>query len=298
MDYSIFKECILEALAERFGESYRVEYKEVLKNNGVRLDGISVKSNASGIAPTVYVNDFYEEFVSGRDLNEIADCIEEIIRKNEIDTKIDTEKFIDFEKVKDRIVFKLINLEKNKDLLETVPHKKFLDLAVVYYIAIDDDLFEGASILVNNKHLEIWGKNRDELDKLAFINSPRILKPELKSMAETLMEMIKQENIELKEDEKIPECGMYILSNERKTFGASVILYENIVKEFSDKMKSDVYIIPSSVHEVIMIPSKLVDCVTKLDEMICEVNATEVPLTDILSNHAYLYSRAKECITF
>ena len=90
---------------------------------------------------------------------------------------------------------------------------------------------------------------------------------------------------------------MYVLSNEKKQFGASAILYDNVIKDFSESLNSDLYILPSSVHEVIMIPSILVDSVDKLNDMICEVNATQVPLMDILSNHSYYYSRDKECIT-
>ena len=184
-------------------------------------------------------------------------------------------------------------------MLNTIPHKKFLDLAVVYYIAIKEDIFESASILINNSHLELWGKTLEDIDKLAKVNSPKVLKPELKSMAQTLMEIIHHEKKSLDELEEdiLADCGMYVLSNEKKQFGASAILYDNVIKDFSEKLNCDLYILPSSVHEVIMIPSILVDSVDKLNDMICEVNATQVPLMDILSNHSYYYSREKECIT-
>jgi len=299
MDYNIFKECILEALAERFGEDCKIEYKEVLKNNGIRLDGLLVRFANKSISPTVYVNDYYDKYVAGEDIDEIADHIEWLIKNNILEDDFDPESLILFENIKERIVYKLVNYDKNIDLLNSVPHKKFLDLAVVYYISIKEDIFESASILINNAHLELWGKTLEDIDILAKENSPRILKPELKSMAETLMDIIchdKKRPDELTED-MLSECGMYVLSNEKKQFGASVILYDNVIKEFSESLNSDIYILPSSVHEVIMIPSILVDSVDKLNEMICEVNATQVPLMDILSNHSYFYSRDKESIT-
>ena len=298
MDYNIFKECILEALAERFGDS-KIEYKEVLKNNGIRLDGLVVRFSNKSISPTVYVNDYYDRYVGGEDIDDIADHIEWLIKNNSIEDDFNPESLILFENIKDRIVYKLVNYEKNEELLNTVPHKKFLDLAVVYYIAIKEDIFESASILINNAHLELWGKNTEDIDKLAKENSPIILKPELKSMAQTLMEIIQHDKKKLEELEEdiLSDCGMYVLSNDKKQFGASAILYDNVIKEFSDSLKSDIYILPSSVHEVIMIPSILVDSVDKLNDMIREVNATQVPLMDILSNHSYYYSRDKECIT-
>ena len=298
MDYNIFKECILEALAERFKDS-KIEYKEVLKNNGIRLDGLVVRFSNKSISPTVYVNDYYDRYVGGEDIDDIADHIEWLIKNNSIEDDFNPESLILFENIKDRIVYKLVNYEKNEELLNTVPHKKFLDLAVVYYIAIKEDIFESASILINNAHLELWGKNTEDIDKLAKENSPIILKPELKSMAQTLMEIIQHDkkNLEELEEDILSDCGMYVLSNDKKQFGASAILYDNVIKEFSDSLKSDIYILPSSVHEVIMIPSVLVDSVDKLNDMIQEVNATQVPLMDILSNHSYYYSRDKECIT-
>ena len=298
MDYNIFKECILEALAERFRDS-KIEYKEVLKNNGIRLDGLVVRFSNKSISPTVYVNDYYDRYVGGEDIDDIADHIEWLIKNNSIEDDFNPESLILFENIKDRIVYKLVNYEKNEELLNTVPHKKFLDLAVVYYIAIKEDIFESASILINNAHLELWGKNTEDIDKLAKENSPIILKPELKSMAQTLMEIIQHDkkNLEELEEDILSDCGMYVLSNDKKQFGASAILYDNVIKEFSDSLKSDIYILPSSVHEVIMIPSILVDSVEKLNDMIQEVNATQVPLMDILSNHSYYYSRDKECIT-
>ena len=299
MDYNIFKECILEAIAERFGNDCKIEYKEVLKNNGIRLDGLLVRFSNKSISPTVYVNDYYDRYVAGEEIDEIADHIVWLIKNNSLEDDFDPESLILFENIKERIVYKLVNYEKNEDLLKTVPHKKFLDLAVVYYISIKEDIFESASILINNAHLELWGKTMEDIDRLAKENSPRILKPELKSMAQTLMEIIRHEKKKPEDidEDVLSDCGMYVLSNEKKQFGASAILYDNVIKDFSESLNSDLYILPSSVHEVIMIPSLLVDSVDKLNEMICEVNATQVPLIDILSNHSYYYSRDKECIT-
>ena len=299
MDYNIFKECILEAIAERFGDDCKIEYKEVLKNNGIRLDGLLVRFSNKSISPTVYVNDYYDRYVAGEEIDEIADHIVWLIKNNSLEDDFDPESLILFENIKERIVYKLVNYEKNEDLLKTVPHKKFLDLAVVYYISIKEDIFESASILINNAHLELWGKTMEDIDRLAKENSPRILKPELKSMAQTLMEIVRHEKKKPEDidEDVLSDCGMYVLSNDKKQFGASAILYDNVIKDFSESLNSDLYILPSSVHEVIMIPSILVDSVDKLNEMICEVNATQVPLIDILSNHSYYYSRDKECIT-
>ena len=297
MEYSIFKELILEALKERFGEECQIEYKEVLKNNGVKLDGVIVRQNNCVVSPTVYVNDYYEDFSRGENINNIADIIERLIRDNTIEDEFDADELILFDNVKDRIVFKLINFERNKELLETVPYKKYLDLAIVYYISVKEDIFECASILINNSHLKLWNKTLEEIDELAEKNTPFILKPELKSMGQTLKEIMFNSDDNEFDEEDFENCYMYVLTNEKKQFGAATILYDNELKDFSERIESDFYIIPSSVHEVIIIPSKFVDSSDSLDEMICEVNSSQVPLVDILSDHAYKYNRADKCVS-
>ena len=297
MEYSIFKELILEALKERFGEECQIEYKEVLKNNGVKLDGVIVRQNNCVVSPTVYVNDYYEDFSDGENINDIADIIERLIRDNTIEDEFDADELILFDNVKDRIVFKLINFERNKELLDTVPYKKYLDLAIVYYISVKEDIFECASILINNSHLKLWNKTLEEIDELAVKNTPFILKPELKSMGQTLKEIMFNSDDNEFNEEDFENCYMYVLTNEKKQFGAATILYDNELKDFSERIESDFYIIPSSVHEVIIIPSKFVDSSDSLDEMICEVNSSQVPLVDILSDHAYKYNRADKCVS-
>lgn len=297
MEYSIFKELILEALKERFGEECQIEYKEVLKNNGVKLDGVIVRQNNCVVSPTVYVNDYYEDFSNGENINNIADIIERLIRDNTIEDEFDADELILFDNVKDRIVFKLINFERNKELLETVPYKKYLDLAIVYYISVKEDIFECASILINNSHLKLWNKTLEEIDELAVKNTPFILKPELKSMGQTLKEIMFNSDENEFNEEDFENCYMYVLTNEKKQFGAATILYDNELKDFSERIESDFFIIPSSVHEVIIIPSKFVDSSDSLDEMICEVNSSQVPLVDILSDHAYKYNRADKCVS-
>ena len=297
MEYSIFKELILEALKERFGEECQIEYKEVLKNNGVKLDGVIVRQNNCVVSPTVYVNDYYEDFSDGENINDIADIIERLIRDNTIEDEFDADELILFDNVKDRIVFKLINFERNKELLNTVPYKKYLDLAIVYYISVKEDIFECASILINNSHLKLWNKTLEEIDELAVKNTPFILKPELKSMGQTLKEIMFNSDDNGIDEEDFENCYMYVLTNEKKQFGAATILYDNELKDFSERIESDFYIIPSSVHEVIIIPSKFVDSSDSLDEMICEVNSSQVPLVDILSDHAYKYNRADKCVS-
>ncbi|MBP5565481.1 MAG: hypothetical protein J6X45_07150 [Lachnospiraceae bacterium] len=298
MEYSLFKEYVLEGIRERLGEDLDYEYRSVVKNNGIVLDGLLIRDKKSSISPTVYVNDYYDSYVAGDELDQILDRIEDVYKENTITDEFDAERFCHFENIKDNVVYKIVNYEKNAELFKDIPHKKFLDLAIVYYINIKDDTFENASILINNNQLKVWGVDEIMIDELAKKNTPLIHKAEIKTMADTLIELMSspdEETIDFLQSENSP---MYVVSNEDKVFGAAVLLYDGLIREFSKRVDSSVWIIPSSVHELILVPSVYVTDSSILDDMICEINATEVPGTDILSNHAYYYDKKKDEIVY
>lgn len=298
MDYSLFKEYVLEGIRERLGEDLDYEYKSVTKNNGIVLDGLLIRDKNVCISPTVYVNDYYDSYVAGQELQEIIDKIEEIYKENTISEGFDAEKYCCFDNIKDHVLYKIINYEKNTELFKDIPYKKYLDLAIVYYINIKDETFDNASILINNNQLKVWGVNEDEIDILAKKNTPLVHKPEIKTMADTLIDLMSDPDDDTIEFLKNENSPMYVVSNEDKVFGAAVMLYDGLFREFSKRLNGSFYVIPSSIHELILVPSKYVEDSSILDDMICEINATEVPMTDVLSNHAYFYDKKKDEIVF
>lgn len=300
MNYNDFKDYILTEIRERI-EGSEPEYREILKNNGICLDGLIVNRKDSKISPTLYMNDFFDSYQKGANLEEITDVIANILKNNTISKDFDVEDFFSFERIKDRIVMKVINLQMNEKLLSDVPYREFLDLAVCYYVYISDNNFDNASVLINNSHAKMWNLTEEELFETASVNTKKILKSELCTMTETLRRIMENDNkdedfgLNLLEND---DCGMYILSNSSNHYGASSILDRDVLKNFADEIDSDFYILPSSVHELILLPTTNVDSVESLNEMIVEVNETQVPKQDILSDHAYYYNRRTASVTF
>ena len=169
-------------------------------------------------------------------------------------------------------------------------------MAVVYYYLLDNDELENATILIYNNHLENWGITLKELDRVAKKNTPKLLKSELKSITEVLAQLLKsrgiEEDFELEESDE--EFGMYVLSNECKIFGAAAVLYKNVLKDFAGKLEKDLYILPSSVHEVILVPVKEGITWEVLQDMVKEVNQTQVEDVEVLSDTVYCYLREKD----
>ena len=129
---------------------------EVLKNNGVELDALTIINVECRTAPTVYLNGYYEEFNEGKSIEDITEEIYGMFRKNYGRININAEDFADFDKVRGQIAYKVINARKNGRLLKKIPHVKQLDLAIVFYCILKCNKYENATTLIYNQHLEMW----------------------------------------------------------------------------------------------------------------------------------------------
>ena len=301
-NYETFEAKVVEYVCTHIDEGVSAEITEVTKNNGVVLKGLALKEDDSSISPTVYLERYYDAYEGGRSIESIGEEIIEVYHKGNLGEFFDVTDFLDFEKAKKRIVYKLVNYEKNKVLLKQIPHKPFLDMAVVYYYLLENEQLDNATILIYNNHLESWNTTAKEIDEIAALNTPLLLKEDLHSITEVLYQIMKKRNeeeaaklLEL-ENEEEGDPVMYVLSNRNKIFGAAAILYSGVLKAFSDKLKKDLFILPSSVHEVILIPKDETMEWEKLQEMVQEVNSTQVEDVEILSDSVYCYQRNKDSL--
>lgn len=285
MSYDEFNELVRSRLCDICGEDFSVSVYEALKNNSVVHKGISIKDNSSNIAPTIYMDEFYTDYCDGRDIEDIVHEILRIYSENRPGPEIETGRFQDFEWIKDRIFFKVINAGQNSSLLKQVPYSPFLDLAVVYGVFMGDYRQSFSSVLIRNEHLEMWHADEKAIRKHAIKNTPSILPSEICRMQDML------EKMGLSCAEDAGSAPMFILSNKNKVNGAGAMLYEGVLKTFSEELGSDLYILPSSVHEVIIIPKSEAFEPGELKNMIAEVNDTQLAAEEILSYSLYEYTR-------
>lgn len=294
MNYQIFKDNIRHVIANQLGSDFTVTIQEIIKNNNTHLDGLTVLSDALNISPTIYLNYYYRQYQNGKSMDDIYREILMILRESMPKENIDVSFFTDYEKVKDRIVFKLINYERNRALLEKIPHMRFLDLAIVFNCLIEADRSGSATILIYNHHLAFWNITREDLYYLAMKNTPQLLSYELRDMTDVLEELMSGTLIGAVTSEVECPFPMYVLSNKSKLNGSGCILYQNLLRKLGEKLDSDFYILPSSIHEVLLIPTTDQDSYEELNEMVKEVNATQLANEEILSDHVYYYSREAE----
>ncbi len=287
MDFNVFTENIVDLVGKRMGKSYEIRVTKVTKNNDVQLTGIILMARSDNISPTIYLEGLYQEYLEGTAMEILVDKIISIYEDQIRDINLDMEFFRDFEKVRNRIFYKLINFDKNRKLLEDVPYFRWHDLAIVFYYAMEEELVGKASITIHTNHMTMWGQSVDSLYRTAQQNMRGGMPELMISMRELLVEMT---GIAMEKEDEIP---MYVLTNQEKIFGAAALLYSEQLKKLAERMDCDLLILPSSIHEVLLIPDDHKKGYDFYVKMVDEVNRTQVEPEEVLSYRLYRYSRKK-----
>lgn len=299
MEYREFLENVRKEVESRYDSNVSVTLNHVMKNNGTELDGITIMEKDKNIAPTIYINSFYDRYREGVSLKAVVSEIIRIYNQNKNSININADYFENYENVRKTIVYKLVNYQKNKKLLEDVPYKRVLDLAVVFYCLIEQRKGVSATALIHNEHLKIWNVTEDEIYNDALKNTPVLLAGSIVPMSKILSEIAGTAPVD--NDEKVCEYTgediLYVLTNSSRVNGAACILYDNLLKKFANDVHSDLYILPSSVHEVIIVPKKNAFDKSELADMVREVNEQGVSQDEILSDNVYEYNRKNGLIT-
>ena len=297
MEYKEFVEYIKMNAGYIAGEGGNITINHVIKNNGCEMDGLVIMEKGKDIAPTIYLDSFYELYTNGENIKNIIRQIEVIYEQNKNNVTFDVNILKHFDTIKDKIVYKVVNYRSNEKLLEQVPHKRILDLAVVFYCLLDNEYGRSATALIYNNNLKNWNVTLDDVYKAALKNTPDLLHSKISSMAALFEKCgvnVDGEEVDLKD--YVPS-DMYVLTNESKLNGAACILYENVLYDFAQKLGADLYILPSSVHEVILLPKLSMFEKDELVNMVKEVNTEGVAADEVLSDHVYEYNRTERLIT-
>ena len=172
-----------------------------------------------------------------------------------------------------------------------LPHRRFLDLAVTYCCAFKTPWGDNANIVVTNDHLKYWDKKEEELYSLALKNTPENFGGKIEPLLDALKKMAK-----IKDLDEFETQEMYICSNMEYFYGASTLLYEGFLKKFAGELGCSLIILPSSVHEVILLPESNDLDYSGLEELVGYVNRTEVSPNEILSDNIYKYDLSEDCV--
>lgn len=293
MDTNNFILEITDAVQRLLGSDYRVFSKNVTKNNGVTLTGLSIRQEGHNVSPTIYIDEFLDWYKAGISVDLIAKTIISIYREQGGSFQFDVSAITDYKKAKSRIVFQLVNTERNADLLKTIPFRRFLDFSIIFKIFFGSSPMGNAAMTITNEMLDLWNVNAEAIYQIALINTPIIQAYSLKDMQAVVMGIVSGTSID-KESTKPGE--MFVLTNKQCVCGCGCILYPHVLENFSKQIERDFFILPSSRHEVILLPDNNEDTHYLL-QMVRNINRETLEQEDFLSDNIYFYSRKTKEIT-
>lgn len=307
LNFNEFQEYIKENLVTVLPnelQDAKIELSSTEKNNGLTLNSLIVSKADSNIAPNIYLNRYFQDYENGTDLEDVLANIGIVVCSNinaPDEFKDVAQTVMNFEAIKDKIVMAVINTERNQERLENLPHVEKEDLSIIYKILLSTTNEGNATITIQNNFLTIWGITEAELHAIAMENSKTLLPIVIQPMSEVIKEMLMSDGMpeeiaNMMAGEMPDDRQMYVITNSEKINGASAMFYENAFSELAKQIGTDLYILPSSIHECIAIS---VDMGTpqQLAEMVQDVNASQVAEDELLSNHVYLFNASENTIT-
>ena len=284
-----FVEALKEKLSER-GNDVDVKVSTVEKMNQ-SYEAITITPEGSNIGMNMNLEVFAEAYESGVPFDEIVEQVTNKVEAHLADMPtFDVQSLTDYEQMKDKLAMEVVAADRNADLLAKVPHQEMEDMAVVYRFVMESDENGRASILVSNDLLDKMGVTPEQLHADALENAPELRPAVIKGMSEVMMDMMGEDAHEMFGIDEFPQDEMmYVATVPDKISGASVIAYQEFMDQAAEKLGGDFYILPSSIHEVLLVKDDGAVNFNDLKSMVEDVNATQVAPEEKLTDSVYHY---------
>ncbi len=297
------KKQFTEQLAEQLrgllaDDGCQIRYDVFMKNNDVARYGIIVQREGETISPTIYIENYYDDYIQmKRTMSEIAEQILSVLCQVREHAGQYDSFAMDFEACQDKIIYRLISTEKNKKVLQGIPHIPFLNMSITFAVVCNLSPDGLESIRINNELMEKWEVSLKKLYQLARENTPRIFPVKIDLLENLIASYLglKEEFLPASKEESLAEKNSpLIATNESGIQGATVLLYENLIQNLAEKYNSNLYILPSSIHEIIVIPGNDDKNLSDLTAMVEDINKKHVSREEILADTAFYYDREEK----
>ena len=292
MNYQQFVTVLNERMNQLLNPKATSQIHSALKNNGTTRIGLTISQKETNISPTIYLEEYYHQYENGWTLDEITENLTRLYHEVRFEHSWEVGQVQDFNLAKSKVAYKVIHFEKNKELLKDLPYVPYLDLAIVFYLLLETTEKGAATILITNEMLRYWEISLDELYQIAIENTPVILQAEFKPMRVVIQELMHRPIC----DADLDDNCMYVLSNHYRHFGAACMLYSRVLEDIGNQLGEDYYILPSSIHEIIVVPESFGMNRIEMENMLRSINASDVREEEILSDYVYYYMGKEERI--
>ena len=330
-EYKTFKELLTPAIQRRISPLIRISIRDYLKNNGVKARGVTFEpvKTASGpvldISPVIYIDSLYEAYRTGSlGLNDIASIIvSEYFKYLEPPFK-NLPDILDFKTARKRLAFRVVNTELNAELLSSVPHMDILDLSLIFYYLVNDDSGSLSYCTITDHLINRWNLSLEKLYHISVKNAAKLLPLSLSSLDEAICRIIdpntadsqaagqggsasgsasgcncdSDPDSETVQTKKPWGAAAFVLTNTAGTHGSAVIFYKGVPEKCFELIGESYFILPSSIHELILVRESMVRDPMELTKIVRSVNLNSVSRNEFLSDSVYHYSPAAGCIEY
>nr|WP_305138728.1 DUF5688 family protein [uncultured Schaedlerella sp.] len=286
MDYTEFKEALKNLVQEKSDADMKVEIIQILKNNQIKSENLTYKSQDYNLFPSIRLQELYQKYQElGMDW-----CVDQTVSILKNVKRVHEDQLMgSWESAKERIVVELVKESWNRELLEKLPYRAFLDLAVIYRLKMWECKSGDAVQTVTNKMMEHWNITEEELYEAALAN---LQKEEFEIIGwNQVITDIVEEFIDEKHEGKFHEW-VYVFTNQSRIKGAAAMLRTDLLNGFAEAQVCDLFILPSSTHELMLLPAREDENAAELRRIVRHINEEIVEEEERLSDEVYYFRRS------
>ncbi len=304
MEYEDFLTKMKDLLSEMLSEKHPVviKYSDFLRNNNVIRKELQINSTDDPCGKVMDPRPLYDRYLMGSEIEQLAQEVIDIYLQEESSNITEICRGVDhYESIRERIFIRVVNYHENQLFLSLCPHVQKLDLAMTFRIRVQDSDRGLLSMSVDNFLFERWNISLEQLYEDALVNTRRIFPEAVVPIRVLLDAGLSGTSIaDLVTDEVAQEMEsdqMYAITNDQSINGAVAVFYPNVLRELADRLGSDIYLMPSSIHEMMAVPCEKWDDVSQLKTIVEDANQSVVAKEEQLGSSVYKYERRTDEIT-
>jgi hypothetical protein len=291
---------ILEQMPEEMKKGTTLSMNTVVKLNDIELHGVSIKKEGVDMAPNIYLDEYYDRFQQGEPMDKLMKEVVDIYAGLKQPEIVTSDIPLEYDSIKDKLALRLIELKRNRNYLANVPYMSVGNgLALVCDVKLRNDESGMWRTTITKDMVEKFGYDKREIFDQALNNVWDVDPPVLVDMEGQLMGNGDDRNLLNyygRIDEK-DKSSMYVLSNESGVLGAAALYYPKVQEQISDMLNEGYFVIPSSLHEVIIVPDSAGMDAKVLDNMVKDANRSVVQDKDVLSDNVFHFDRDAMALT-
>ena len=279
MNYKEYKKELQELVQKEIGDQAKVVITTQVKSNDVIKEGITFEEAGTHAVPVIYLEEIYNTYQESQAIEESVETVLDIFRNS---SPFQREDFaLSWDLIKPKIQIRLLKREWNKEYINSLIYREWLDFAVIPVVRVSEKEVGSAVASISKSMLAALQIDEKELWNAAFEN----LQKEY-FFVQDIRSIFIGETRQSQED-----TGVFVATNWNFQYGARVILRKDILKDFAEKNGYNLFILPSSQNEILILGDNGEMQVEDLKEMVASINGDPklISKEEVLSNSIYYY---------